>query len=278
MKPTAWLDAVSAWVEDFIQLTGVPRSVALFVLVLLLGFAAAVVARRITRKLVLRSAGLLARVGRASLPPDMDRLASPVGTTVFWLILLLTVMTATEMLGLPVVTTWLSRVASYVPRIIAAIFISVLGLLVARIARRIVAGAARSAHLPASERIGRAAEVALMIGVGLVAVEQLGIEVSLLTTVILIVLSAVFGSAALAFGLGGREWVANVLSAHYVERLYQVGQTIRVRDIEGRILRITETSVILECRDGEIALPAREFASAPSTLVLRSSSAKGRVS
>jgi small-conductance mechanosensitive channel len=84
-----------------------------------------------------------------------------------------------------------------------------------------------------------------------------------------IVVGSVLGGAALAFGLGGRDWVANVLSAHYVERLYQTGQTIRVRDIEGRIVRITETAVILECAEGEVALPASEFSSNPSTLVLR---------
>ena len=112
-------------------------------------------------------------------------------------------------------------------------------------------------------------EVAILIGAGLVAVEQLGIDVSLLTTLILIVLSALFGGAALAFGLGGRDWVANVLSAHYVSRLYQVGQTIRVSDVEGRIVRITETVVILETADGEVAVPAGTFSSGPSTLILR---------
>ena len=97
---------------------------------------------------------------------------------------------------------------------------------------------------------------------------------TLLTTVVLIVLAAVFTGGALAFGLGGRAWVANVLSAHYVGRLYQVGQTIRVGRVEGKILRFTDTAVILESRDGETAVPASEFAAMPSTLLLKRGQAK----
>jgi hypothetical protein len=144
------------------------------------------------------------------------------------------------------------------------------------VARKITEGAARSASLPAHDRIGRLTEVAVLVAVGLVAVEQLGVEISLLTTVLLIVIAALFGGAALAFGLGGRDWIANVLSAHYVERLYQTGQTIRVLEYEGKILRITETAVVLESADGEVAVPAREFASSPSVLVLRKHTGEAR--
>lgn len=269
MSEPSWLSTLTAWAETAIERTGLPVDVALFALILGIGFALAVLLRAGARRLALRGASLVSRLGRTSLPPDMSRPASAVGAAVSWLVLLVTVMVATEALGLPVVTVWLSQVATYVPRIIAAIFIAALGAVVAKVARKVVEGAARSASLPAHGRIGRLTEVAVLVAVGLVAVEQLGVEISLLTTVLLIVVAALFGGAALAFGLGGRDWIANVLSAHYVERLYQTGQTIRVREYEGKILRITETAVVLESADGEVAVPAREFASTPSTLVLR---------
>jgi small-conductance mechanosensitive channel len=75
--------------------------------------------------------------------------------------------------------------------------------------------------------------------------------------------------AALAFGFGGRDLVANILSAHYVHRIYQVGQVVRIDGIEGRIVRITETSVILECAEGDVSVPARTFADQRSTLIVR---------
>jgi uncharacterized protein YkvS len=56
-----------------------------------------------------------------------------------------------------------------------------------------------------------------------------------------------------------------------VHRLYQVGQVIRIDGVEGRIVKIAETSVILECAEGDVAIPARIFADLRSTLIVRRS-------
>lgn len=269
MSEPSWLDALESWSNSWVESSGIPRELVLFVVIVGAGVVFAVAARAMAQHLSLRGARLLSRLGRTSLPDDVRGPARAVGTAVFWFVFLVTVMVATEALGLPVVTVWLSEIASYVPRVIAAILIVVLGAVVAKVARRFLESAARSAGLPAHGRIGRATEIGILVAVGLVAVDQLGLEISMLTTVLLIVLGAFVFGAALAFGLGGRDWVSNVLSAHYVGRLYQVGQRIRVGQWQGRIVRITETVVILETADGELAIPAREFASAPSMLLLR---------
>ena len=41
-----------------------------------------------------------------------------------------------------------------------------------------------------------------------------------------------------------------------MHKLYAVGQTVRIGDTEGRILRITETFVVMECAEGSVAVPA----------------------
>jgi hypothetical protein len=265
MDDEGWVANVQALGEAWIASSGLPRGGVLFVLIVALGLGFAVLARAISTRLVRRGSRLIARMG--AVPEGHSRLPKTVGNAVFWLVLLLTVMAASETLGLPVVARWLSEAASYVPRIVAAILIVSLGTLAARLARRLVISTARTANLPAAERLGKVTEVSLLVGVALVAVEQLGIEVSLLATVVLIVLAALLGGFALAFGLGGREWVANVLSAHYVGRLYQAGQRIRVGEVEGRVVRITETAVILESDEGQVAIPAQQFASTASTLL-----------
>jgi small-conductance mechanosensitive channel len=137
------------------------------------------------------------------------------------------------------------------------------------VARHIVSSAAGSANVASSERLGRVTEMALLLGTALVAIEQLGIDISFLKATLLILLGGLLAGAALAFGIGGRDLVANILSAHYVHRLYQVGQVVRVDGVEGRIVRITETSVILECAEGDVAIPARTFSDSRSTLIVR---------
>jgi hypothetical protein len=176
-------------------------------------------------------------------------------------------MATTELSGLPVVTTWLSSVASYLPRLLAAALIIAVGMVAGRLTKRAVARAASSAGMVGGQRLGRVAEVVILFGSVLVAVEQLGLDLRFVTAVLTIVLATTLGGAALAFGLGSRQLVENILSGHYVRKLYAVGQIVRIDGVEGRILKLTATSVILETKDGEVAVPAREFTIARSVRV-----------
>jgi small-conductance mechanosensitive channel len=182
-----------------------------------------------------------------------------VGRVVFWFVMALFVMATTEILGLPVVTTWLSSVASYLPRLLAAAVIVAVGMVTGRLTKRAVARAAASAGMTGGQRLGRVAEIVILFGSILVAAEQLGLDLRFVTAVLTIVLATTLGGAALAFGLGSRQLVENILSGHYVRKLYAVGQVVRIEGVEGRILKLTATSVILETPDGEVAVPAREF-------------------
>jgi uncharacterized membrane protein len=254
---------------DWLERLGVPTNVVTASVTLVMGLLLALLARRMTRALVRRGGRVLAGLAPGDLAPRTQRIENTMGAIVYWGVLLFFVMAATETLGLPVVTGWLAQVANYVPRIVAAILIVALGTLAARLAREVVARTAHSASAPGAERLARAAEIALLVATGLVAIEQLGIEVSFLKSALLILLAAVVGGSAIAFGLGGRQVVGNVLAQHYVQKTYQVGQTIRFQDVQGRIVRMTDIAVIVESGDGEVVIPAGQLARQCSTLVLK---------
>jgi hypothetical protein len=269
MIGTTLFETVRRTVNGLLNALGLPRNALLALLVLALGIAAALLVDRVARRLIGKATALLATRGHvAAAAPDSERVETAVGRTLYWIVVLLAVMAATELLGLPVVTAWLSGVASYLPRVAVAVVIAALGTIAGRTARHMVTTAATSARLPAAQRLGRLAQIAILIGTALVAIEQLGIAISFLKTVLLVVLAALLAGGALAFGLGGQHVVANILSAYYVQKLYQVGQIIRLTGLEGRIARITDTTVIIESADGQVAVPAREIAESRSTLVL----------
>lgn len=272
MYPKALLESVEPWLERAVALTGLGEKTIAAALTLVIGLLAAALLGRLARRVVRRGASVLQGIyPRGTSAPPTERVEAAVGDAIYWLVVVCVVMAATELLGLPVVTTWLGGVATFLPRVAAAIFIMALGVLAARVTRHVVARTASSAKLPSAERLGRLGEIAVWIGSGLVAVDEVGIEISFLKATLLIVLGAILAGAALAFALGGREHVANILSAYYVHKLYQVGQTVRIGDAEGRIVRITETFVVLECAEGSVAVPARSFADERSTLLLKRS-------
>lgn len=270
MDARAWLEVAKPLTDRVAAATGLTRSTVVAALILIVGLIAAAILGRLARKLVARSASWLGSLqpGVVSVP-HFDRVEAAVGRAVYWLVVVCAVMAATETMGLPVVTAWLSGVATFLPRVAVAIMIVALGTVAARVTRHVVISTANAANVAMADRLGRVTEMALLLGTALVAIEQLGIEISFLKATLLILLGGMLLGAALAFGFGGRDLVANILSAHYVHRLYQVGQIVRIDGIEGRIVRLTETSVILECAEGDVSVPARTFAEQRSTLIVR---------
>lgn len=270
MDARAWLDVAKPLTDRIAAATGLTQSTVVAVLILLVGLVAGAVFGRIARRMVARSARWIGSLqpGAMSLP-HFDRVEKAVGRAVYWLVVVCAVMAATETLGLPVVTAWLSGVATFLPRVAVAILIVALGTVAARVTRHLVTSTAGAANVTSAERLGRVTELALLLGTALVAIEQLGIEISFLKATLLILMAGLLLGGALAFGFGGRDLVANILSAHYVQRLYQVGQVVQIDGVEGRIVRIAETSVILECPEGDVSIPARRFADMRSTLIVR---------
>jgi len=264
------VQSIRTWIEAAEQMTGVPANVLQATLVLGLGWLLAYVARGVVGRLVRNAARIMSvRSGaeRMSVTMSRHRIDVIVGRFAFWMVVLFTLMLATQELGLPVVSRWLIVVAGYLPRIFLSVFIIFIGVIAGAVCRSALARA-----LPASDIVDPQGFGGLVQGVVigfsiLVAVQQLGIDVGFIMTVVTIALIGFFAAGALAFGFGGRTTVANILAGHYVRELYEVGQTIRIRELEGRIVRMTPTAVILSTEDGETAVPSQLFIEASSTRV-----------
>ncbi|MGH2813264.1 MAG: mechanosensitive ion channel family protein [Actinomycetota bacterium] len=117
------------------------------------------VAGRILKALTVRLLGvwgtrIAGGMGRLLRSRDVERrvrtgtsrpVADAVGRIVFWLTFLLFLAAATEVLGLPVISTWISGIAGYLPSVMAAALIILLGILAGNLARNAAASAASRA-------------------------------------------------------------------------------------------------------------------------------------
>jgi small-conductance mechanosensitive channel len=112
----------------------------------------------------------------------------------------------------------------------------------------------------------------LVVLAALVSLEQIGVHGEMLVTLLTVVIGVGMAGAALAFGLGARTAVSNIVGAYYVAQTYRVGQTVRVGEFEGRIVRTTATTVVLDNKGGQVSVPARLFAEEASILITELSS------
>ena len=157
--------------------------------------------------------------------------------------------------------------ALFLPRIAAALLVLLAGVLIANFARDTVRAASATAQVAYGEALAQVVRIVMLSVAVLIAVNELGIDVTILTVTLGVVLGATFGGVALAFGLGARTAVSNIIGSHYIRQLVRVGQTVRLGAVQGEIEAITPTSIVLKSPDGRVIIPAKQFSEAVSTLV-----------
>ncbi len=276
MDYVRWGEALDKSFTVFVQRIGehLPNILG-SVLLILVGWLLA----RALRSTIIRLSGRLDGLVRKQATDDFLKrfgverpVSNVIGSIVFWLVLLLFFTAATETLGLPVLATWLSGVSYYLPRILVAALIILAGLLAGNLAREAISAAATTAGLNYGQLLGRAVYVIILLIAIVTAVDQLGIESRFLTLTITIVIAALIGGAALAFGLGSRTTVSNIIAAHYLRQVYRVGDDVKIGAVHGKIVEIRPTCVILEGLDSRVLVPAKDFSETASMLITKAPS------
>jgi small-conductance mechanosensitive channel len=231
------------------------------VLLLILGWAVARLLRALTMRAVLLLDKLLTRIGA---PVGVERFrvgraSAVLGAIVFWVTLLFFVTAATQVLGLQAFTDWLGQLLDYLPTLTAGVLIVGIGYVLSRFVGELVRATATAFPVAQRGMLARIAQVLILAGAILVGADQIGIKITFLAIFAAAVASTVVGGVAFAVGLGARDYIANLIGAHYLRQAFLAGQTIRVGDIEGRILEVTATVVVLETPDGRVTLPGRIY-------------------
>lgn len=220
----------------------------------------AIIAKKISQRTLIRlpAGGAF----ESALEASGARAVAPklIASFVFWIVLVLFVVAAVEILGLPILTDLFGKLATYTPNIIAAAALVVGGLVMARLGRGVVAKTATMMRLEHQAETLAGISHALILSIALVmALEQLGIRGQVLEFVLVVILGSILASAGLAFALGARSAVANIVAARYVAQLCQAGQEIEIDRIRGTIVQLTSTAVVIETEEGEVIVPAARF-------------------
>jgi len=254
-------------------LTYLPKLAIAFI-VLVIGWLLA----RLFRTLMVRAIGrvdklwqrLISKHSQVRLQPRHPP-ARVAGELLFWLMMLIFVTIATEILGLNVFGAWLNKIGSYLPLAVAGMVIVLVGFVVSSLIRDLVESAADSAELSYGSLLGRTAQVLILLIAIIIGIDQVGIDIEFLSVIAGIILAAMLGGVALAFGLGAQTHVSNIIAANQMRQSYHVGDQILTGDIEGRILDITASRVIIETTTGNIDVPAKLFGEQTVTLVKKDS-------
>jgi small-conductance mechanosensitive channel len=235
-------------------------------IILLVGWGVARLLRAGTNRAGDKINRLLDRVfrsGRLAQFRLSSRMLSALAEVIFWLTLFVFVSIAARAAGLTTFAIWLDRMTANLPNIVAGVLVIIVGFFLGEIARNL-ASAQRTAQ---GLLIGKALQIAVIVIALIVGLDLIGIDVTFIVTIAAVAIGVLLGGFAIAFGLGARNYVANLIGAQELRREIEPGQMIRVGETEGEVLEITATTVVLATSDGRRRIPAAVFASEPVTIV-----------
>ena len=261
--------ATSRMLENFLEY--LPQLLGA-IAILIIGWIVARIARAITTRVAKSFDRLSNLVGLGKFFSGTrlnDAAITIIGNVVFWLVILFFLTSATNLLGLTMFSGWLDRVIGHLPNILSGALIIVAGLIIGKLVKDTVQTAAR--NMPSRQRalLARGAQIFTVATMIVIGIDQIGIDITVLITVIAIAVGALLGGLAIAFSLGARTLVSNLIGARYLNKDYRVGETIRVGGAEGTILELSSVAVVVETSDGRMTIPAKTFGEEASLLLHR---------
>lgn len=164
--------------------------------------------RAINVNIVTERAGLDDFLKRGGLESDTIDIFALI---VYWLLIIVGLLLAFDVLGLSTVRDLLRQIVQYVPSLVVALVILTLGAYFAMFVGNTISGYFRGIGTRDAELIGRLAQYVVIAFVVLMALEQMSIGGDIIRHSFLILLGGVVLALALAFGIGGQKWAAGLL-------------------------------------------------------------------
>lgn len=216
-----WGDVLSASLKNvWLGIAGfIPTLLAAFVIVVV-GWILGSILFKLVENLVkfakidgaLSAAGFDKMVERAGFRLDSGYF---LGKLVEWFFVIVFLVAALDVLGLKLVTAFLSDVVlGYLPQVIVAVLMILIAAIVAEAMQKVVVGAAKAANMKSVNFAGNVTKWAIWSFAILAALMQLGIAVSFINTLFTGIVIAVSLALGLSFGLGGQD-----AAARYIEKV-----------------------------------------------------------
>jgi hypothetical protein len=239
VQVTEWSDAMFTSLAAAMALlfSAIPKIIGFLLIIVAGWFIASLIERGLAA--VLRSihfndlserAGLTDFIRRMGMNTDA---AGMIGLVVKWFVRLIALVVAFDALGLPAVSEVLRQLLLWLPNVVVALVVLVIGGLAARGLSNVVRGAASEAGLGNANFLAKTASVVVWAFAIVVAVNQLGIATELVNTLFMAVVGALALGVGLAFGLGGRETAAEILNKWYATGQEKSGQMKRMAENMG---------------------------------------------
>jgi hypothetical protein len=137
-----------------------------------------------------------------------------IGTLIYWIIMLVVILATLNSLKLTAASTLFNQIMLYIPNIIVAILILVIGIYFARLVSQVLITSLKNMEEKAASMIGLIAYYAIVVLTVFIILGQLNIAGAIVNNAFTILFGAICLALGLAFGLGGKDWAASIIKKY----------------------------------------------------------------
>jgi small-conductance mechanosensitive channel len=240
-------------------ITAVPGVVGAIVIIII-GFIVAKILRKVIR-------GVLEKVGIDKVGDKLNEIeivdkanvkvkfSSVLSTIVYYFLILFFTVAATEVLGMPAVSELVKNIFEFIPKVVVALIILVIGILVADALKNVVTTACNSLGISSGKLIGNLIFYFLLINVVILALSQAGINTDFLSQNLSILIGGVAFAFAIGYGIASKDVVSNYLAGYYSGNIVKVGDQVKIDDVTGTVVDVSKSTIVVETSDSNVVFP-----------------------
>lgn len=184
-----------------------------------------------------------------------EKLSGIIAKIVYYMMMLIFIIAATETLGIAAITQIFTDLMNYLPSLLTAAVVFMIGLFLADMVQGAVVTLCQSLGVASAKMIGSVVFYFLFVTIAVSALAQAKINTDFISSS----LTVIIGAGALAFsfgyGLASKDLVSNYLASYYNKNKVRVGDEVRILGERGKVVMIDSTSLILQTPERAIIVP-----------------------
>ena len=174
---------------------------------------------------------------------------------VYYILLLIFSIVAAEILQIEPVSQLILDILNYIPQLISAALVLVIGVLVADVIKNIVLTTTQSLGIPSAKIIGAFVFYFVLLMSIVTALTQIGIDTKFISTNLSVIIGGAVAAFALGYGLASKDTMSNFLASFYSKDRFVIGDVISVDGTKGEIIYMDNNSLTLQTEDSQVIIP-----------------------
>lgn len=183
------------------------------------------------------------------------KISAVLAKIIYYFLMLFFAVAATSVLGIPEISNLVADIFNFVPRLVVAMIVLVLGTLIADALRKMVLTGLKSLGVSSAGILSSVVFYFLFINIVISALSQAEINTEFLSQNISIVIGGVIGAFALGYGLASKDVMANMIASFYSGKQFQVGDKVTIEDVTGVVTNIDKSSLTIKTETGKVVFP-----------------------